>query len=54
MSKKIDFDIHSFCLDDVLKVVKHRKKIRKKNKKTEVFNNGKDHDSRRSTRNNES
>jgi hypothetical protein len=47
MSKKIKFDVNSFCLDEVLEVVKQRKKLRKKNKKTEVFKNGKDHDGNR-------
>lgn len=44
---KIKFDVNSFALDDVLEVVKQRKKLRKKNKKTEVVKNGKDYDSRR-------
>lgn len=49
MSKKIDFNVENFCLDDVLKVVKHRKKMKKKIKKTEVIKNGKNHDCERSS-----
>ena len=49
MSKKIDFNVENFCLYDVLKVVKHRKKMKKKIKKTEVIRHGKNHDSRRSS-----